>query len=65
MCVALALAGPLYAADPAASEPTPGCGTFQYDREHVGPLDYRRINPKTLKLVEDYHFSRKVEMLRE
>ena len=26
---------------PAVSEPTPGCGTFQYEREHVGPLDYR------------------------
>lgn len=59
------LAAPAIARDPAVREPTPGCGTFQYDREHVGPLDYRTINPKTLKLIEDYHFSRKVEMLRQ
>lgn len=65
-CIAFALAGPAHAQPhPAVSEPTPGCGTFQYDREHVGPLDYRRINPKVLKLVEDYHFSRRVEMLRQ
>lgn len=56
--------GTALARDPAVSEPTPGCGTFEYDREHVGPLDYRTINPKTLKLIEDYHFPRKVEMLR-
>ena len=59
------IAGPAFARDPAVSEPTPGCGTFEYDREHIGPLDYRTINPKTLKLIEDYHFPRKVEMLRQ
>jgi tetratricopeptide (TPR) repeat protein len=65
-CVSFALAGAAWAdGEPAVREPTPGCGTFQYDREHVGPLDYRTIAPKVLKLVEDYHFSRKVEMLRE
>lgn len=64
-CVAFAFTGAVYAVgQPAVREPTPGCGTFQYDREHVGPLDYRTINPKVLKLVEDYHFSRRVEMLR-
>ena len=65
-CVGIALMGPAHGQpQPAVSEPTPGCGTFQYDREHVGPLDYRRIDPKVLKLVEDYHFSRRVEMLRK
>ena len=63
--IAFALAGMAYAQHPAASEPSPGCGTFQYEREHIGPLDYRYINPKVLKLVEDYHFSRHVEMLRQ
>ena len=52
-------------AQPAVNEPTPGCGTFQYEREHIGPLDYRYINPKVLKLVEDFHFTRRVEMLRK
>ncbi len=59
------VAAPALARDPPASEPMPGCGTFQYDREHVGPNDYRTIHPKTLKLVEDYHFSRRVEALRK
>ena len=65
-CMAFAFTGWAHAVEqPAVSEPTPGCGTFQYDREHIGPLDYRRIHPKTLKLVEDFHFSRPVEMLRK
>jgi tetratricopeptide (TPR) repeat protein len=64
-CAALAFATVAQARDPAVHEPTPGCGTFDYVREHVGPLDYRTINPATLKLIEDYHFPRKVEMLRE
>lgn len=65
LCVTWGLAGSVHAVgQPAASEPTPGCGTFQYEREHVGPIDYRRIHPKVLKLVEDYHFTRQVEMLR-
>jgi tetratricopeptide (TPR) repeat protein len=59
------MTGPAHAGQPAASEPTPGCGTFQYEREHIGPLDYRHINPQVLKLVEDFHFSRQVEMLRK
>lgn len=59
------LCGVALARDPAAHEPMPGCGTFEYDREHVGPLDYRTTKPKTLKLIEDYHFSRQVEMLRK
>jgi uncharacterized protein (TIGR02996 family) len=63
--LACLLAGPALARDPAVSEPTAGCGTFEYDREHVGPLDYRTISPKALKLIEDYHFSRRVEMLRQ
>lgn len=64
-CVAFALAGAAYAqGQPGAREPTPGCGTFQYDRQHVGPRDYRTIDSQTLKIVEDYHFSRPVEMLR-
>jgi tetratricopeptide (TPR) repeat protein len=50
--------------DPPVSAPPSGCGTFEYDREHVGPLDYRTIKPKALKLIEDYHFSRPVETLR-
>ena len=63
--VACAVTTPAHAkSDPAANEPMAGCGTFQYDREHIGPLDYRYINPKTLKLVEDFHFTRNVEMLR-
>lgn len=57
-------AGGAAARDPAASEPMAGCGTFQYEREHVGPNDYRTINPATLKLVQDFHFTRQVEMLR-
>lgn len=64
-CIAFAFGAPAWAADPAAQEPSGGCGTFQYVREHVGPLDYRHINPQVLKLVEDYHFSRKVETLRQ
>jgi tetratricopeptide (TPR) repeat protein len=59
------MTGAAHAGQPAASEPTPGCGTFQYEREHIGPLDYRHINPQVLKLVEDFHFSRQVEMLRK
>ncbi|MGZ8272784.1 MAG: ABC transporter permease [Burkholderiaceae bacterium] len=62
--IAFGFTGIAYAQHPAAGEPTAGCGTFQYDREHIGPLDYRYINPKVLKLVEDFHFSRPVEMLR-
>jgi tetratricopeptide (TPR) repeat protein len=58
------VAAPVPAKDPPMGTPTAGCGTFDYDREHVGPLDYRTINPKALKLIEDYHFSRQVEMLR-
>ena len=61
---ALIATAPAFARDAPFSEPMAGCGTFEYDREHVGPLDYRKINPKTLKLVEDYHFSRQVESLR-
>ena len=61
--IAFAFTGMAYA-QPAVKEPTPGCGTFQYEREHIGPLDYRHIDPKVLKLVEDYHFTRRVEMLR-
>lgn len=64
-CIALGLAGVVHAqGQPAVREPTPGCGTFQYDRQHIGPLDYRTIDPKALKIVEDYHFTRGVEMLR-
>jgi tetratricopeptide (TPR) repeat protein len=51
--------------DAPAQAPSAGCGTFDYARERIGPLDYRTIDPKTLRLIEDYHFSRKVEMLRE
>jgi tetratricopeptide (TPR) repeat protein len=58
------LAAPALGRDPPVSAPTAGCGTFEYDREHVGPLDYRTIKPKVLKLIEDYHFSRPVETLR-
>jgi tetratricopeptide (TPR) repeat protein len=63
--IAAVMTGAAHAGQPAASEPTPGCGTFQYEREHIGPLDYRHINPQVLKLVEDFHFSRQVEMLRK
>jgi tetratricopeptide (TPR) repeat protein len=59
------LTGPLHAAgDRPASEPTPGCGTFRYESDRIGPLDYRYIDPKKLNLVETYHFSREVEALR-
>jgi len=65
-CIVFALGGLSQVhAQPAVSEPTPGCGTFQYEREHIGPLDYRYIHPKVLKLVEDFHFTRQVEMLRQ
>jgi hypothetical protein len=63
--IAAVMTGAAHAGQPAASEPTPGCGTFQYEREHIGPLDYLHINPQVLKLVEDFHFSRQVEMLRK
>jgi tetratricopeptide (TPR) repeat protein len=65
VCIAFAVSGVAHAQHEPAGEPTPGCGTFQYEREHIGPLDYRRINPKMLKLVEDFHFTRNVEMLRK
>lgn len=64
LALSLLIAAPAFGRDPPVSTPMPGCGTFDYDREHIGPLDYRVINPKTLKLIEDYHFNRKVEMLR-
>jgi tetratricopeptide (TPR) repeat protein len=64
-CIAFAMGSAAHAQHQPASEPTPGCGTFQYEREHVGPLDYRYANPKILKLVEDFHFTRNVEMLRK
>lgn len=60
----LLIAAPAIGRDPPVSAPQAGCGTFDYVREHVGPLDYRTIRPKTLKLIEDYHFNRQVEMLR-
>jgi tetratricopeptide (TPR) repeat protein len=63
--IALLIAVPAVGRDAPASEPPPGCGTFQYEREHVGPLDYRHIDPYKLKLIEDYHFTRQVEMLRK
>ena len=64
-CIAFAIGSVAHAQHQPAGEPTPGCGTFQYEREHIGPLDYRRIDPKMLKLVEDFHFTRGVEMLRK
>jgi tetratricopeptide (TPR) repeat protein len=65
LALSVLMAAPAFGRDPAVSEPMAGCGTFNYDREHIGPLDYRQIDPKVLKLIEDYHFTRKVEMLRE
>lgn len=62
--IALLIAFPALGRDPPASEPPPGCGTFQYV-DRIGPFDYRHIDPKKLMLIEEYHFTRQVEMLRK
>ena len=39
VCMAFAFSGAAHAVgQPAVSEPTPGCGTFQYERANVFPL---------------------------
>ena len=49
---------------PADGEPPAGCGTFRYERNRVGPMDYR-ISPQDWKdIVENVHFTPDVESLR-
>jgi Flp pilus assembly protein TadD len=57
----LLLAFAVFAAQPATADEST-CGSL---RNATGPFDYRKANRDTLQLVEDFHFTREVESLRE
>lgn len=48
---------------PPVSTPSAGCGTFNYDKVALGPLDYRTTPPDEIEFVEVRHFPANVERL--
>jgi tetratricopeptide (TPR) repeat protein len=61
---AYAQGGPHDKSDP-EREPSPECGTFDYRyvRNAAGPADYRQASDYLIRLVENAHFTREVELL--
>jgi tetratricopeptide (TPR) repeat protein len=49
---------------PPVSQPSPGCGNFNYEKTALGPLDYRITPPDEIEFVEVRHFPSHVERLQ-
>jgi len=45
------------------SQPSAGCGDFNYEKTSIGPLDYRITPPDEIEFIEVRHFPAHVERL--
>ena len=48
---------------PPVSQPSAGCGDFNYEKTAIGPLDYRVTPPDEIEFIEVRHFPSHVERL--